>query len=327
MFSYFTENYFKIENSSSLNSSLNCSRNNSSNSITTSSSSLDSLNSLSTSLNSTLNSSPPNSPPTSPINSSTNLEENTNNSMTITSNSNNNINDNILNDKIYKAKKAGKYLKLLLHCQQCSDDCNNPIMCKHAKLLYNHTCKCTLNECPISGCLQTKKLLKHFTLCRWERKNALLGGQQIKECLMCSFIGYDDHFEQSAEQIDQLSFNQVQNQNQNQNNNSNNNNNNNNIHNNNLNINHNNNNDNINNHNINNKNHKLNHIHHPENNEFPIPLPPKRLRAEVNNNQQEESNSMNTTLPSSSLVGRCRSISHAPESFNFTNRSARTASI
>jgi hypothetical protein len=95
-------------------------------------------------------------------------------------------------DTCEKARKAGKYLQLLLHCQRCNGECNNPVLCKHAKLLYGHSSRCKFTQCPIVGCPQTKKLLQHFTYCRWARKNARLCGNEIKECLMCSYIGYDD---------------------------------------------------------------------------------------------------------------------------------------
>lgn len=97
--------------------------------------------------------------------------------------------------KVEKARKAGKYLQLLLHSQECRSgtDCPNSALCKSVKLLMNHCEKCQNKEsCPIAGCLQTKTLLEHLTICRWERKNARLYGTPPKECLICYFMENGD---------------------------------------------------------------------------------------------------------------------------------------
>mmetsp|Transcript_9556 Transcript_9556/g.14382 ORF Transcript_9556/g.14382 Transcript_9556/m.14382 type:complete len:188 (+) Transcript_9556:136-699(+) len=88
-------------------------------------------------------------------------------------------------DKIEKARKAGRYLRLMVHSLECRGDCSNPAICKKAKLLYQHCIACNAKQnCPIDGCFQTKKLLHHVTLCRWERQRN--GGSAAKECLICS---------------------------------------------------------------------------------------------------------------------------------------------
>jgi len=89
--------------------------------------------------------------------------------------------------KIDKARKAGKYLKLLVHCQTCRGSCNTAI-CKSTRLLLNHCAPCQKREsCPIKGCFQTKKLLCHMIACRFERKNAKKTGGS-KECLICAAL-------------------------------------------------------------------------------------------------------------------------------------------
>lgn len=98
-------------------------------------------------------------------------------------------------EKIDKARKAGKYLQLLMHSQECNNiDCPNATMCRNAKLLMNHcfSCKSSNELCPIAGCRQTKTLLNHLTICRWERKNARLYGTPLKECMICYFMENSD---------------------------------------------------------------------------------------------------------------------------------------
>jgi hypothetical protein len=98
-------------------------------------------------------------------------------------------------EKIDKARKAGKYLQLLMHSQECKAiDCPNATICKNVKLLMNHcaSCKASNDTCPIPGCRQTKTLLNHLTICRWERKNARLYGTPLKECMICYFMENSD---------------------------------------------------------------------------------------------------------------------------------------
>ena len=111
-------------------------------------------------------------------------------------------------EKIEKARKAGKYLQLLIHSQECKGvDCPNAAMCRNLKLLLNHCVNCkSMNPCPISGCQQTKTLLHHLTICRWERKNARLYGTPIKECMICHFMNGDDESTKSQSGVDTDGF-------------------------------------------------------------------------------------------------------------------------
>jgi hypothetical protein len=91
-----------------------------------------------------------------------------------------------INEKLEKARKAGKYLKLIVHCQRCNGNCNT-LICKSTRLLLNHCAPCQQRDkCPIKGCFQTKKLLCHMIACRFERQSALKSGVEPKECLICS---------------------------------------------------------------------------------------------------------------------------------------------
>ena len=111
-------------------------------------------------------------------------------------------------EKIEKARKAGKYLQLLMHSQECKGvDCPDATMCRNAKLLMNHCVSCkSTNPCPIAGCQQTKTLLNHLTICRWERKNARLYGVPMKECMICHFMNGDDESSRSQPGLDTDGF-------------------------------------------------------------------------------------------------------------------------
>lgn len=114
-----------------------------------------------------------------------------------------------------KARKAAKYLKLIVHCQVCivcwplisflqilsniyllfhsfSQRCNgkcNTLICKKTRLLLNHCAPCqNRDKCPIKGCFQTKKLLCHMIACKFERKQAKQSGNVPKECHICSAV-------------------------------------------------------------------------------------------------------------------------------------------
>lgn len=112
-------------------------------------------------------------------------------------------------EKREKARKAAKYLKLIIHCQVCGcfnhfnlffsslsictlQRCNgkcNTLICKKTRLLLNHCAPCqNRDKCPIKGCFQTKKLLCHMIACRYERKQALQAGTELKECSICSGV-------------------------------------------------------------------------------------------------------------------------------------------
>lgn len=216
-----------------------------------------------------------------------------------------------------KARKAGKYLQLLLHCQRCYGECNNPVMCKHAKLLCAHSSRCSFNanQCPIAGCHQTKRLLQHYTLCRWERKNAKLsGGNEIKECLMCSFVemSHQDHHPHRSHSPHSQSPlpsspQDIQRENSHRN-------------------------PNFSPQQQQRFNHSLDTI--PHDHEFAIPLPPKRLRASYDppplNNQhydEEREGEEEDDEISRLQQTRYRSVSHAPDHLGLTSRSTRTGSI
>mmetsp|Transcript_17966 Transcript_17966/g.30058 ORF Transcript_17966/g.30058 Transcript_17966/m.30058 type:complete len:247 (+) Transcript_17966:20-760(+) len=97
-------------------------------------------------------------------------------------------NDNGNEEKRDKARKAAKYLKLIVHCQRCNGKCNT-IICKKTRLLLNHCAPCQKREkCPIKGCFQTKKLLCHMIACKIDRKQAKESGIVPKECNICSAV-------------------------------------------------------------------------------------------------------------------------------------------
>ena len=108
-----------------------------------------------------------------------------------------------------KARKAAKYLKLIVHCQVCivcwplisflqilsniyllfhsfSQRCNgkcNTLICNKTRLLLNHCAPCqNRDKCPIKGCFQTKKLLCHMIACKFERKQAKKPAKVPREC-------------------------------------------------------------------------------------------------------------------------------------------------
>ena len=128
-------------------------------------------------------------------------------------------------EKRDKARKAAKYLKLILHCQvsippwpviqirhqppvislllffnfsshffcffykqRCNGKCKT-LVCKNTRLLLNHCAPCLNREkCHIKGCFQTKKLLCHMIACRFERKQAKKAGIEPKYCNICSAV-------------------------------------------------------------------------------------------------------------------------------------------
>lgn len=65
--------------------------------------------------------------------------------------------------------------------QTCSGGCSNP-QCGFVKQLHNHALSCTQEDCVISGCAQTKKVLHHYTSCR----RARILGESKDPCLVCS---------------------------------------------------------------------------------------------------------------------------------------------
>ncbi len=84
---------------------------------------------------------------------------------------------------VEKARKAGKYLKLIKHCQECKGNCHIP-QCSNTKQLLQHCIPCADKSCAVPGCLQTNLIIKHSLICKLERKRSSEYGTP-KLCLIC----------------------------------------------------------------------------------------------------------------------------------------------
>ncbi len=86
---------------------------------------------------------------------------------------------------VEKSRKAGKYLKLIKHSQECkAPNCRIP-QCDSTKQLLKHCIPCVNKSCNIAGCYQTMSLLRHANACELERKHARQYGIVPKLCLIC----------------------------------------------------------------------------------------------------------------------------------------------
>jgi hypothetical protein len=107
---------------------------------------------------------------------------------------------NELQEYIARSKKAGMYLWRILHSIDCGGQCGDA-KCSQTFAVVQHTQTCLTPHCLFSGCVTTKKLLKHYQFCT---------KRDVKGCIVCSACfsptsssGASQNFSSSSSDADQ----------------------------------------------------------------------------------------------------------------------------